>query len=96
MIQVRLTPAAFSDMASIWSYTAEAWGVEQADSYTRSLQNDMARLHDFPDLGTPFPARSGHFRKLPSGHHLIFYQTDGHEIEIVRVLHERMDFEGRL
>jgi toxin ParE1/3/4 len=88
---LRIAPQARRDLASIWSYTAEAWGRTQADDYTASLYRDMDRLRDFPDMGSPYVSRVGHFRKLSSGHHLIFYVAGDNGVEIVRVLHERMD-----
>lgn len=33
---------------------------------------------------------------MPSGHHLVFYVVTESDVEIVRVLHERMDARLRL
>lgn len=91
MTALRIAPNARRDLASIWSYTAEAWGRGQADDYTANLYRNMDRLRDFPDMGSPYVSRIGNFRKLSSGHHLIFYVVGGDGVDIVRVLHERMD-----
>ena len=91
MTALRIAPQARRDLASIWSYTAEAWSRAQADDYTANLYRDMNRLHDFADMGSPHMSRVGNFRKLSSGHHLIFYVVDDDGVEIVRLLHERMD-----
>lgn len=96
MTEIRLAPAAIRDMKAIWSYTLEAWSIDQADSYTATLHRDIARLRDFPELGTPYASRHGNFRKLPSAHHLIFYLVNERTVEIVRVLHKRMDVAGKL
>jgi toxin ParE1/3/4 len=74
----------------------ETWSVDQADNYVRTLDNDMQRLREYPELGAPHPTRLANFRKLASGHHLIFYLLDGQDIEIVRILHERMDVDDKL
>lgn len=92
MKKVRLAPAARRDVQAIWPHTAKAWSIGQADSYVTGLHNDMARLLDFPGLGSPHTIRLGNFRKLPSGHHLIFYIVGDAGVEIVRVLHERADY----
>jgi plasmid stabilization system protein ParE len=35
-----LTPRAQRDLAEIWDYTAERWGLDQAETYTRQLWVD--------------------------------------------------------
>jgi plasmid stabilization system protein ParE len=37
MAEYRLSPAAERDLESIWTYTREEWGVEQAERYTDLL-----------------------------------------------------------
>lgn len=96
MTTLRIAPNARRDLASIWSYTAEAWGRGQADEYIASLYRDMGRVCDFPEMGSAYISQVGKFRKLSSGHHLIFYRPSDDGVEIVRVLHERMDVEGQL
>ncbi len=36
------------------------------------------------------------YRKYYQGRHVIFYRQAGEDIEIIRILHERMDIEARL
>jgi toxin ParE1/3/4 len=91
---LRIAPQARRDLVSIWSYTAEAWGRAQADDYIASLYRDMNRLGDFPDMGSSYVSRVGSFRKLSSGHRLVFYQVNDSTVEVVRILHERMDVAG--
>lgn len=96
MTAIRLAPLARRDLAAIWTYTVKAWGRAQADVYTGSLHRDMRRLREFPDIGSPYVSRVGNFRKLSSGHHLIFYVVGDECVEIVRVLHERMGVRSAL
>jgi toxin ParE1/3/4 len=91
-----IAPAALKDLEAIWSYTLKTWSIEQADSYVATIYRDMARLIDFPHSGPAHPTKVGKFRKLASGHHLIFYAVLDHSIQVVRILHERMDVERRL
>ncbi len=41
-----LSPAAHADLAEIWDYTADRWGVEQAEHYIRELTNACQGLAD--------------------------------------------------
>lgn len=96
MKSLKIAPAARRDLSAIWQYTANAWGHAQAETYLTALHQDMRRLREFPDIGTPHPSRIGQFRKVPSGHHLIFYLIYGDAVEVIRVLHERMDIRAQL
>ena len=96
MKALHLLPSAQRDLDAIWDYTAQAWGLDQAQSYVLTLQRDMERLREFPMLGAAHPSRHATFRKLPSGHHFIYYLVAETAIEVVRVLHERMDVSRHL
>jgi len=39
-----LTPRAQADLDDIWDYTADRWGLDQADTYTRQLWKDIAAV----------------------------------------------------
>lgn len=96
MSAVRFRPNARQDLAEIWLYTADAHGVDQAQAYVAAIGRDIDRIPDFPLRYETIRTRHGEFRKKTSGHHLIFYRLVGGTIEIVRVLHERMDVDDRL
>lgn len=70
--------------------------MDQAESYIRTLRRDMERLRDYPELGPAHPSRLAAFRKLASGHHIVFYLVAEASVDVVRVLHERMDAERQL
>lgn len=91
MNALRLLPSAQRDLDKIWDYTAKAWDADQAENYLNALRRDMERLCAFPELGPSHSSRVASFRKLASGHHVIFYLVLEDTIEVVRVLHERMD-----
>ena len=91
MKALRIAPEARRDLTSIWDYTEATRGRERADDYVARLHSDMDRLRAFTDIGAPHMSSAGTFRKMASGHHLIFYQSDNTRIRIVRILHERMD-----
>ena len=88
---------ALEDINNIWIYTAENWSVDQADRYYNLIYDEVEYIvRNFEmarDLGKI--CKSYKYSKVKS--HLIFFKKDkNNEIEVVRVLHERMDIENRL
>lgn len=92
-----LTNAAKSDLKSIGRYTQEKWGIEQRNRYLTLLDRSFHDLAVNPLMGRDCGDIRPGYRKLPIGKHLVFYrQKESELIEIVRVLHERMDSESHL
>jgi len=91
-IRYRLTPEADQDLVDIWQYTYETWGIKQANRYLDQMEKRFFDLANQPGLGKKCDKIRQGYRYFHSGHHLIFYrQNKKKQIEIVRVLHERMD-----
>jgi len=91
VIEVLLRPQAESDIEIIADYTIARWGHEQAQTYVAALRTDIASLAEFPER-FPMHTESGlDLWRMRSGHHLVFYLVSERAVEIVRVLHERMD-----
>jgi toxin ParE1/3/4 len=94
--QLILSHAAKADLAAIWNYTDKQHGTAQANSYLGDIDRIMALALDFPEMGADYSDIRKGYRKLLSGHHLIFYIPRDYGIEVIRVLHERMDIEVHL
>jgi toxin ParE1/3/4 len=97
MNRLVFSPAAQDDFEGIYDYTVEHWGADQAEHYVRELQsacNDLASgKRKGRDASYILP---GYF-KQPSGAHFIFYKLKkSSHMEVVRVLHQRMDIETHL
>ena len=87
-----LRQAAETDLENIWLYTLKAWGKEQADYYTEAIISRFSWLAEHPQLGKHRPdIKSGYFC-FPEGQHLIFYRQHDSGIEILGVVHQRMDY----
>jgi len=92
-----ISEEALKDIDNIWLYTAENWSLEQADRYYNLILDEIEYISDNFEAGRDIGRiRKGYrFSKIKS--HLIFYKkSKGGEIEIIRILHERMDIENRL
>tara|TARA_R110002126_G_scaffold238089_1_gene381483 strand:- start:48 stop:362 length:315 start_codon:yes stop_codon:yes gene_type:complete len=90
-----LTRAAERDLDRIWDYSVDRWDTAQADAYLRRLQAAMAGLCLFPETGRAVDDIRQGYRVLPIEAHCIFYRISMDAIEIVRILHGRMDARGQ-
>ncbi len=96
MPEIALRPKARADLDDIWDYTVEKWGYAQAEKYLRMLNQTFETLADNPELGRIYDEVHEGLRVYPSGRHLIFYFATDDGIDVVRVLHERMDIPSHL
>lgn len=74
-------------------YTAERWGLDQAETYTRALWQRIEEVAERPAMGQECPDVRAAYHKIPCGSHVLFYRLAADGIDVVRILHERMDFE---
>ncbi len=96
MFKLKIKPLARRDLLEIWQYTYEAWGASQADSYLVSLETSLSDLISNPKLGRAIDDVRNNMRLHPFKHHLIIYQITDTSIEVVRVLHKRMDVKRKM
>jgi toxin ParE1/3/4 len=92
MLELRLRPNARRDVAGIWKYTHRHWSRAQADRYVSAIRAEIERLREKPSLGRPVKNAQAPFLKRKSGSHVIFYLVADGILDVVRVLHENMDF----
>ena len=96
MTRFLLSPRAQSDIEEIWDYTDERWGPEQAEKYVRVLQQAFETIARDPRRGRPSDDIRVGYRRYSVGSHVIFFRVIGGEIDVVRVLHQSMDFDQHL
>lgn len=91
MVELRLTPAAVRDLEDIWRYTAQRWGIPQAERYIDRLNDCFEALAQAP-LSAPAceHIRPG-YRRQSVESHVVYYRTGQDMVTVVRILHERMD-----
>jgi toxin ParE1/3/4 len=94
--EYRLTPAAKNDIIDIWNYTVESWGAGQAEKYLLYIESQLDRLADNPDLGKHRPEIREGYYSFPVKKHIVFYLKAKQHIQIIGVLHGRMDVDARL
>lgn len=91
MSTYRFTPAAQRDLSSIWDYTREQWDENQAETYILEIRNAIARVAETPDRGQAVDEIRAGYRRYAIGRHLIYFISRGGGIDVIRVLHQRMD-----
>ena len=91
----RLSPLAVADLERIWSWTARRWSTEQAESYHITLVSAFNGLGSGRKRGRAVDVREGYF-KYAVGSHLVFYRPSAIGIDVIRILHQRMDVERHL
>lgn len=89
-------PRAQTDIESIWNYTCRTWGISQAHHYVNGLRDVCAYLAKNPNVGKTRDDLYTGLHVYPSEKHLIFYLVVGNGIDVVRILHERMDSKPHL
>ncbi|AOI68737.1 type II toxin-antitoxin system RelE/ParE family toxin [Burkholderia ubonensis] len=92
---VCLTPLAEADLEDIWTYTFERWSLEQAERYVGELAVAFEQLARRERVGRPSRAREGYLRYLV-GSHVVFYRETTETLDVIRVLHQRMDVDRHL
>ena len=97
MSQYVISEKAVEDINNIWIYTAENWSVAQADRYYNLIYDEIEFIANNFDMARDFGKIRKSYKCSKVKSHLIFFKKDKmNEIEVVRVLHEKMDIEIRL
>ena len=97
MANYLLTNKAVEDLSEIWNYTYEIWSESQADRYYNDLIEICVELSKKQSLGKSYAEIRNEILGFTFNKHIIFYRViNPNEIEIVRILHGRMDLKRRL
>ena len=97
MAEYHLSNKAVEDLNGIWDYTFDNWSEEQADKYYNMLLGFCQDIADNPELGKNYDGIRTGLLGLKANRHIIFYRKiETSPIEIIRILHERMDLKNRI
>ena len=91
----RLSPLAEQDLEGIWLYTRERWSAEQADLYYHSIISAIEGLLTgglIPQPADVLPR----YLKFKVGRHVIYFKKSEDYLDVIRILHERMDVKNYL
>jgi len=96
-LSFHLTAKAKADLKWIGRYTLKKWGREQRNRYLKKIDDAFHELSQHPGKGRNCDDILEGYQKCDIGKHFIFYRTTvPRHIEIVRILHGRMNLEKHL
>lgn len=91
-----ISKKAVSDLEEIWLYTVQKWSVEQADRYYNLIFDEINYICKNSTAGKSMEHVRKGYRTSKVKSHLIFHRVINDTIEVIRILHERMEIENRL
>ena len=90
-LDIQLSATAREDFVAILRYTLDSWGEAQMLRYRDQLNSMISSLVENPELGRLRPELEKQYRSIAAGSHLIVYAANSETLNIVRILHSRMD-----
>ena len=97
MAKYFLTNKAVEDLAKIWDYTCEVWSESQADKYYGILIDTCQEIAQSANIGKKYGEIAKGILGFRVGKHIIFYhETKPKVVEVLRILHEKMDLKDRI
>ena len=91
-----ISKKAVSDLEEIWLYNVQKWSVDQADRYYKLIFDEINFICKNKNTGKSMEHGRKGYRASKVKSHLIFYRIQNNTVEVIRILHERMDIENRL
>ncbi len=93
----QISEQAINDLNDIWVYTFHKWSREQADRYYDLIIGEIEFIAINYLIGKSVEQTRKNYRVTKIKSHLIFYRKmENKTVEIVRILHQRMDIKKRL
>ena len=92
----RISEAAINDLDRIWEYTFHKWSKEQADRYYSLILNEIEFIAGNITSGNPMNhVKKDYFASYVKSHMILFKRNE-EVVEVIRVLHQKMDVESNL
>ena len=91
-----ISKKAVADLEEIWLYTVEKWFADQADRYYNLIFDEINYISRNSNSGKSLEHVRKGYRASKVKSHFIFYRIVNDTIEVIRILHERMDIGNRI
>ncbi len=92
MLQVYKHHKAKQDLISIWLYSFENFGINQADKYLDEIATSLNNIASNPEIGVNCEGIRKGYKKYQINEHIVFYKVINSTIQVVRVLGNDMDY----
>jgi toxin ParE1/3/4 len=91
--RLEFTPRAPRDIEDIWEYSFERFGLDKAEAYLRGIQHAAMTVTEELRRGLECDEIRSGYRKFSVGSHVLFFRASATRVVIVRILHERINFD---
>lgn len=91
MKSYRLSRVSEYDLMQIKRYGQETWGAKRTSQYMKAIENVLETLLVSPELGKSRDELIAGLRSFSVKKHIIFCRLCDEEIEVIRILHSRMN-----
>jgi toxin ParE1/3/4 len=89
--RIEQRPKARFDLLALYNYIADDSGEGRAERYLRRLNDAIGYLASQPLMGRARPELGEDIRSFPCDEHVLFYRPMQEGIELVRVIHAKLD-----
>jgi toxin ParE1/3/4 len=97
MQSYRISEKAIEDLENIWLYSFNKWSVEQADRYYNLIINEIEYIASNFQAGKSIDfIKVGYRASIIKSHLILYKKAEDNQVEIIRILHQRMDIESRI
>ena len=96
MPKFKVSNKAGYDLIEIGQYTQNKFGVSQRNRYLDLINAKFLQLCNEPDIGLPCYKIRRKYYRCTIQKHTTFYKKYSYGIRIIRILHQRMDWEKNL
>ena len=90
--QLHITNPATGDLKRIAEYTERIWGAKQKEKYISHMKTCFDALCHNTNLGKVYGDIDNTLYSHVCQRHMIFYRVGVKSVNIIRVLHQSMDF----
>jgi len=95
MKALSFTPRSAADINAIWDYSAENWGIDQAERYIAEIRATCHALASGRRKGRVATVRTSYL-SCRCGSHVIYYRDLPDRLVVIRILHSAQDVERHL
>ena len=92
----RISATTIKDLDGIWEYTFTNWSKNQADRYHNLLMNEIEFVAENRTSGKSMDQIKEGYLVTYVKSHMIFFKRNEEIVEVIRILHQKMDVESNL
>jgi toxin ParE1/3/4 len=91
VLQVNFSPESESDIFNIWEFGASIFGDVQATRYVLDIKERVNWLAGNTEIWNRRSDVDASIYSYVQGSHQIFFEVEGDVLNVLRILHQRMD-----